>query len=584
MERPAEPQDGQPRRYGARLPAVLQLDPDRRHDPRHAADDQGSRRAPVPGRPAGRHRPADPSLRGHLGLRQRRAGRRHLDRPQAPGRRRLNPRPPARTSGGLGGLSHAARPGLYALLPLALVACGAKSGLELPPDANGFPAIPESCNGLDDDGDGRIDEDIPPATCGAGACRNEVWCEDGVFPPCVPLPGSPETCNGLDDDCDGLVDEGLGFGPLGPPRELREGVGSGGSCTSCNWAWDTALAPAADGWLALWRVGISGGHEVPNLYGRPLSRTLEPTGPVRVLATDVVLDMHVVPSDVPAPDTLLESRLRVGRTDVAGWVRVSADGAVGVERRTFELHDDCRAALSGETVWTGERLVSVCWAADAIHVVSSRRDGTDARRNAYAVPGAYGGNVAAWGGYVGVRAFAVLDGGATRSVAFLLLDAAGERLAGPREVRVPYASWARLIGTAAGWLHWLPVHGPTLQLLLSREGDPLTEPAEFPDLRRLGDNPLEDFQSVDSPTGRVLSVWQSPSDEPDSDLHVEFLDERGTVVQSWHGAVGDGEELDAYLVDPHAVLDGDRVLLIWHGLAEDRGANSVFVRSFGCID
>mgnify|MGYP000358145677 CR=1 FL=1 len=148
---------------------------------------------------------------------------------------------------------------------------------------------------------------------------------------------------------------------------------------------------------------------------------------------------------------------------------------------------------------------------------------------------------------------------------------------------MPYASWARLIGTAAGWLHWHPVRGPTLQQLLSREGDPLTAPTTFPDLRRMGDNPLQDVQLVEHATDRVLNVWQSPWGEPDAELHLEFLDERGTVVRSWQGGAGTGRIEDPPLVDPHAVLDGDRVLLIWHGLAEDYGANAVFVQSFGCV-
>ena len=502
-----------------------------------------------------------------------------MDRPQAPGRRRLSPRPPARATGGL---SRAARRGLCDLLLLALAACGAKSGLELPPDGSTVPAIPESCNGLDDDGDGLVAEDIPPVTCGSGACRNEVWCEDGVFPPCRPLPGRAETCNGLDDDCDGDVDEGLGFGPLGPPREVREGFGSGGDCSTCNWAWDTALARVGDGYLALWRLGISGGHEVPDLYGRPLSRTLEPTGPARVLASDVVLDLRVVPSDVPADDTLLESALRVGRDDVAGWVRVSPAGEVSVESRSYDLYVECRAARAGETVWTGERLVTVCWGGDRIHVVAASRDGIGRGGAAYDWDGAAGGNVAVYGGYVGVRTYGVRYDG-TRSVAFLLLDAAGEPLSGPREIHVPYASWARLIGTSAGWLHWHPVGGPSLQQLLSREGDPLTEPAEFPDRRRIGDNPLSDVQVVERDGGRVLSVWQSPWGEPDADLHVEFLDDRGAVVRAWHGPVGEGEA-DSVVVDPHAVLDGERVLMTWHGLAEDYGASPVYVQSFGCVD
>ncbi len=79
----------------------------------------------------------------------------------------------------------------------------------------------ESCNGLDDDCDGSIDEGNPGGgvTCGedrgecsfgALQCRGGVLvCEGGTGP-------RAELCNGLDDDCDGLTDE--------------ENPGGGGSC------------------------------------------------------------------------------------------------------------------------------------------------------------------------------------------------------------------------------------------------------------------------------------------------------------------------------------------------------------------
>ena len=63
-------------------------------------------------------------------------------------------------------------------------------GLSCPP---GPP--PEVCNGVDDNGDGQIDEGNP---CPAGAL-----CRAGV---CLPV--APESCNGVDDDLDGVVDNG----------------------------------------------------------------------------------------------------------------------------------------------------------------------------------------------------------------------------------------------------------------------------------------------------------------------------------------------------------------------------------------
>jgi hypothetical protein len=69
----------------------------------------------------------------------------------------------------------------------------------------------ETCNGLDDDCDGPVDETLGTLSCGTGACAQTVnSCVNGQ--PNVCTPGSPsiETCNGVDDDCDGVVDEDLG--------------------------------------------------------------------------------------------------------------------------------------------------------------------------------------------------------------------------------------------------------------------------------------------------------------------------------------------------------------------------------------
>src|SRR4051812_12162525 len=79
----------------------------------------------------------------------------------------------------------------------------------------GTPASSDaSCNGVDDDCDGAIDDDYAPVAtqCGSGACARSgaTRCDTGqVHDSCSP--GTPAasdaTCDGVDDDCDGALDE-----------------------------------------------------------------------------------------------------------------------------------------------------------------------------------------------------------------------------------------------------------------------------------------------------------------------------------------------------------------------------------------
>jgi len=68
------------------------------------------------------------------------------------------------------------------------------------------PGATELCNGIDDNCNGRTDEEAR-TDCGVGWCRR---LSSGCGPSVSCTPGKPrvETCNYFDDDCDGEVDEG----------------------------------------------------------------------------------------------------------------------------------------------------------------------------------------------------------------------------------------------------------------------------------------------------------------------------------------------------------------------------------------
>ena len=91
---------------------------------------------------------------------------------------------------------------------------------------NGYTTGPDSdCNNLDNDCDGRVDEDfvVRDTTCGKGACDDNtgrLTCVSGQqVDSCDPMAGATaETCDTVDNDCNGIADdqgEGSVCAPLG---------------------------------------------------------------------------------------------------------------------------------------------------------------------------------------------------------------------------------------------------------------------------------------------------------------------------------------------------------------------------------
>ena len=75
-----------------------------------------------------------------------------------------------------------------------------------------YPQAEETCDGIDEDCDELVDEGLGTTTCGLGECAHTVDnCSMAQLQECDPYEGmAADTCDGLDNDCDGLVDEDLG--------------------------------------------------------------------------------------------------------------------------------------------------------------------------------------------------------------------------------------------------------------------------------------------------------------------------------------------------------------------------------------
>ncbi|MHC4838845.1 MAG: MYXO-CTERM sorting domain-containing protein, partial [Planctomycetota bacterium] len=220
--------------------------------------------------------------------------------------------------------------------------------------------VDETCNGRDDDCDGRIDEEVAAAgrdceTGQAGACNaGSVECRDGLLTCVRQARPTDEACDGLDNDCDAEIDEDI---VLGDPCETGlPGACSAGAETCVDGAavCEPALPPGGE--LCNGQDDDCDGSTDEGLAGRPCA-TGQP-GACRATTETCEDGEWVCAEEGPAPE---EERCDNIDEDCDGRVDESLRNACGLcgaldEETCNGVDDDCDGTTDEASTCPGDAM------------------------------------------------------------------------------------------------------------------------------------------------------------------------------------------------------------------------------------
>jgi hypothetical protein len=90
--------------------------------------------------------------------------------------------------------------------------------------------VPESCNGVDDNCNGSVDEGFGLGQACDGPDTDLCLDDTMTCQGCSTGPNNLETCNGLDDNCNGIIDADCDTGDCKPSLEVTGSTPSSPSC------------------------------------------------------------------------------------------------------------------------------------------------------------------------------------------------------------------------------------------------------------------------------------------------------------------------------------------------------------------